>query len=84
MSNCTFSSSVSLSSYCAPLWVHVDAGGNAEGRCVDDLTNEQLSALLEGWNPDTGGSNNKRELLLCAVKNRLTLGLLSPEQLRAA
>ncbi len=80
MSNCV-TASFSAPSFATTCWLVV---GNGDVSAPDDLTNEQLSALLEGWNPDTGGANNKRELLLAAVRNRLALGRLTPDQVLAA
>jgi hypothetical protein len=36
---------------------------------IDSLTDADLRELLGGWNPDTGG-NDQRPLLLAAAKNR--------------
>lgn len=40
----------------------------------EQMTDAELSALLDGWNPDTAGQNNRRQLLLTAVYNRVRLG----------
>ncbi len=47
-------------------------------------TNEQLKELVGGYRGAAESETVYRTMLETMVKNRLTLGLLSPEQLRAA